>query len=189
MRKLLFFWAVSGAIALGPTGWAATQSVEPSLLGIPFGGELRLSPCPKNTDHAKAPCWIDKPFVHAASGAKLGYAFLPNPGGRPEWAAHAMFHLQLDRHNRVSVIKVETFHADNRLEIAESISRRFGKPARDELWRTDVAWANWRSPQGYAELRCTRECVAEFRTAAAQQAYDEENSARERRNAERPVAP
>lgn len=169
-----------------PNALAQPQS---SLLGIPFGGKLALSQCPTNTDRAKAPCWIDKPFLYKPTGSKSGYVHLPNSEERPEWAEHAVFQISLDKDARVQELIVNTFSPENRIQIAESISIRFGKPIRDELRRRDVSWASWRSSEAYVEMLCNDECRIEFRTPATQLAREAEMANRAKINAARPKAP
>lgn len=159
------------------------------LLGIPFGEKLALAQCPANTAKAKSPCWIDRPFLYKPTGSKSGYVHLPNAEERPEWAAHAMFEITQDKDGRVQELKVNTFSSDDRILVSESISKRFGKPFQNELRRSDVSWAYWRSAEGYVEMRCKDECWTEFRTPSAQAAREAELAERTRVNAARPKAP
>lgn len=168
---------------------AANAQSEKRLLGIPFGDTLIMGNCPSNTDNAKAPCWIGSPFIYKPTGAKLGSVHLPNPNGRPAWAAHVMFELMLDRQDKVQELKVRTFNEADRYKIAESISQRFGAPLEDQLRRSDVSWASWRSDEGHVEMRCKGECWIEFRTPSAQSAREAELRDREKLNAQRPKAP
>ena len=177
------------ATALATQCVAANVWAQAALLGIPFGEQLQLAQCPANTDKAKVPCWIDKPFLYKPTGSKSGYVHLPNSKDRPDWAAHAMFQIIQDKDGRVQELKVQTFSSKNRIQIAESISMRFGKPYEDELRRSDVAWAAWRSPQGHVEMRCKDECWTEFRTPTAQAELESELAERAKQNATRPKAP
>jgi hypothetical protein len=160
-----------------------------TLLGVPFGGVMKMKICPPNTDKSKDACWLSKPFVYAPTGAKLGSVHLPNPNSRPEWAAHVMFEVALDRQDRVQEITVHTFNDLDRYKIAESISQRFGAPHVDQLRRNEVSWASWKSEEGYVEMRCKDECWIEFRSPSAQAARDVEKREREKVKAERPKAP
>lgn len=159
------------------------------LLGIPFGEKLSIKACPFNTEKAKTPCWIDTPFVYKPTGEKLGSVYLPNPNSRPEWAAHVMFEVVVDRQDRVQELKVRTFSDSDRYKIAESIGQRFGVPREDQLRRNDISWASWKSEEGHVEMRCKGECRIEFRTPSAQTAREAELRKREKTNAERPKAP
>ena len=161
----------------------------PKLLGVPFGERLTLTQCPFNTNNAKAPCWIDKPFLYKPTGSKSGYVYLPNANERPEWAENVMFEISQDKDGKVQEIKVHTFRSQNKLQISESISKRFGKPMQDELRSSEASWAAWRSTEGSVEMRCTDECWIEFRTPVAQAEKEAELSARARANAARPKAP
>lgn len=159
------------------------------LLGIPFGERLSMKICPFNTDQVKVPCWINAPFVYKPTGAKLGSVHLPNPDGRPEWAANAMFKLTLDRQDKVQEIRVETFSDSDRSTIGESITQRFGIPLEDELRRSDGSWASWKSQDGYVEMKCKGKCWIDFRTPSAQAAREAEKHERENVNAKRPKTP
>jgi hypothetical protein len=185
-RASLIIAAVLATAVAAPNAMAQPQS---RLLGVPFGDKLALAQCPTNTDKAKAPCWIDRPFLYKPTGSKSGYVHLPNAEERPEWAAHAMFQISLDKDARVQELKVNTFSSQNKIQISESISKRFGRPIQDELRRSDVSWASWRSTEGYVEMRCKDECWIEFRTPTAQTARDAELAERAKVNAARPKAP
>jgi hypothetical protein len=171
--------------------FASSVHAQPSnrLLGIPFGEKLRLTQCPSDTQKATKPCWIEKPFYDKPTGAKLGYAFLPNPDSRPKWAAYAMFSLTLDKANVVQEIKVNTFDPAERFEIAQSISSRFGKSDDDRLKSSDVKVAYWSTKEGTAQIRCSKECWVEFRTPTAQAERNAEYAARQKADAVRPKAP
>jgi hypothetical protein len=183
------FATLCGFLLLGlPCAALGAQSSKP-VLGIPFGETLVMKICPFNTDKTKAACWIAKPFVHKPTGAKLGSIHLPNPNSRPEWAAYAAFEVTLDREDKVQEIKVHPIGEPDRYEIAKSISLRFGAPREDQLRRSDVSWASWKTDEGNVEMRCQRECWIEFRTPSAQSARDVEKRARDKSNAERPKAP
>ena len=167
----------------------ALSQPQSKVLGIPFGEKIALAQCPANTDKAKAPCWIDKPFLYKPTGSKSGYVHLPNAEERPEWAAHGMFEIIQDKDGRVQELKVNTLGSKNKIQIAQSISQRFGKAIQDELRRSDISWASWRSTEGYVEMRCKDECWVEFRTPAAQAAREAELAERAKVNAARPKAP
>ena len=167
----------------------ALAQPQSKLLGIPFGEKLPLAQCPAKTDKARSPCWIDRPFFYKPTGSKSGYVHLPNSEERPEWAAHAMFQIIQDKDGRVQELKVNTFSSKDRIQISESISKRFGTPIQSELRRSDVSWATWRSAEGHVEMRCRDECWIEFRTPAAQAARESELAERAKMNAPRPKAP
>lgn len=186
-RNLINF-LVAAALAQGFILDASAQQA-PTLFGVPFGSELALTECPENTDKAKRPCWVSQPFLHKPTGSKSGYVHLPKAQDRPEWAANVMFQLSQDRNGRVQEIKVRTFGSHNRIQIGESISKRFGKPTQDELRRSDVSWASWRSSEGAVEMRCGDECFIEFRTPPAQKSLEAELAERARANATRTKAP
>lgn len=158
------------------------------LLGIPFGEPLHLKICPFNTDTAKAPCWVSKPFV-AGSGHRLGSIHLPNANSRPDWAENVQFRVLLDRQDRVLEINVNTLTNTNRYEIADSISKRFGLPQEDQLRHAEISWARWKSLEGNVEMRCKDECWIDFRTPSAQAERETELRAREKSNAAKPKAP
>ena len=167
----------------------ASAQQAPTLFGVPFGSELALTECPENTDKAKRPCWVSQPFIYKPTGSKSGYVHLPNAQDRPEWTANVMFQLSQDRDGRVQEIKVRTFGSNNRIQIGESISKRFGKPTEDELRRSDVSWATWRSSEGAVEMRCGDDCFIEFRTPSTQKSLEAELAERARANSTRPKAP
>lgn len=183
------FTSLIGFLSLTLSCSALNAQSGKLLLGIPFGERLSMKTCPFNTDKAKSPCWIDAPFVYKPTGAKLGSVHLPNPDRRPEWAAHVMFKVTLDRQDRVQEISVQTFTDSDRYKIAESISQRFGTPREDQLRRSDISWASWKSQEGYVEMRCKGECWIEFRTPSAQTERETEQRDRERVSATRPKAP
>jgi hypothetical protein len=185
--KYIAVLSVASAVFFSLPSQAAGEG-EQSLLGVPFGGKLALAQCPSNTDHAKKPCWVDKPFT-AKDGTRLGSAHLPNPDQRPAWAAHAMFRLQIDKADRVQEIQVKVFNAAERFAIAESISKRFGQPRENALRRLGTSWASWSVEAGRVEISCADECWVEFRTPLAQAARDLEQAGREKVNANRPKAP
>jgi hypothetical protein len=142
------------------------------LLGIPFGDKLQLGRCGADTRNAKKPCWIDKPFFHKTAGTTSGYVFFPDADARPKWAARAMFSLVLDKVGTVQEIKVNTYAPAERFEIAQSISRRLGKPITDRLSSADSMAAYCRTNEGTAQIRCHNECWVEFRTLEAQAVQD-----------------
>jgi hypothetical protein len=100
-----------------------------------------------------------------------------------------MFELMLDKSGVVQEVKVNTFNAHERHDIAESISQRFGTPFENQLHRYDISWAKWRSPEGYVEMRCQAECWIEFRTPSAQAAREAGLAERAKSEAARPKAP
>lgn len=183
-QRRIFF-----AAALATQCVAADVLAQATLLGVPFGEKLQLVQCPAITDKARVPCWIDKPFLYKPTGSKSGYVHLPNSKDRPEWAAYAMFQILQDKDGRVQELKVNTFGSQGRAQISESISMRFGKPYQDELRRSDISWAAWRSPEGHVDMRCKEECWIEFRTPAAQAALKSELAERAKQNANRPKSP
>lgn len=185
-RTPLVVAAIVATTGISPGVLAQPQS---TLLGIPFGEKLSLSQCPANTDHAKSPCWIGRPFVYKPTGSRSGSVHLPNPAGRPDWAANATFQIQQDKDGRVQELKVQTFSSHNRLKIAESISRRFGSPIQNQLQRSGASWASWRSADGYVDMQCENECWIDFRTPASQAAREAELAERARLDATRPKAP
>lgn len=186
--QISLFKSLSVSLLLGLSCTAYAQSGK-LLLGIPFGERLIMKICPPNVDKAKEPCWISTPFVYKPTGSKMGSIHLPNPNTRPEWAVYAMFEALLDRQDRLQEIKVHTFNESERHKIADSISQRFGSPHENQLRRTDVSWASWKSSEGFVEMRCKGECWIEFRTPSAQAARDAEQRERELANTKRPKAP
>ena len=176
-------------LAVSVTVSNTSAQAQSRLLGIPFGEKLVLAQCPANTEKANTPCWIDRPVFYKQTGSKSGYVYLPNPKERPEWAAHVMFRISVDKDARVQELKVNTLNSQDRIQIAESISKRFGKPFEDELRRSDISWASWRSTEGHVEMRCKDECWIDFRTPAAQATREAEMAERAKVNAARPTAP
>lgn len=100
-----------------------------------------------------------------------------------------MFELMLDKSGVVREVKVNTFDAQQRHEIAASVSQRFGTPFENQLGRHDISWAKWRSQEGYVEMHCQTECWTAFRTPSAQAARETELAGREKVDAARPKAP
>ncbi|MFD1578434.1 hypothetical protein [Ramlibacter ginsenosidimutans] len=100
-----------------------------------------------------------------------------------------MFELTLDKASVVQAVKVHTFDSKARVEIAESISRRFGPPFESQLSSADLAWASWRSAEGSVGMHCSDECWIDFRTPSEQAEVDAEQADRARRDAARPKAP
>ncbi|MEN9374658.1 MAG: hypothetical protein RIR79_2210 [Pseudomonadota bacterium] len=186
--QISLFKLLSISLSLGLSCTVYAQSGK-LLLGVPFGEKLIMKTCPLNTDKAKEPCWIGSPFLYKPTGTKLGSIHLPNPDSRPEWAAHGMFEVSLDRQDKLQEIKVHLFSESDRHKIADSISQRFGSPHENQLRRTDVSWASWKSSEGSVEMRCKGECWIEFRTPSAQAAREAEQRDRELANAKRPKAP
>ncbi|WP_139826197.1 MULTISPECIES: hypothetical protein [Derxia] len=186
---MIRFAAQLAAIALAGIANTAEAQAGKQILGIPFGEPLRMQKCPSNTEAAKAPCWIDKPFIYKPTGGKLGSVHIPKPESRPEWAAHAWFELSLDRQDKVQQIKVEIFGPADRQQIASSISQRFGRPTENQLDRSDVSWVSWSTAEGRVEMRCQEKCWIEFRTPSEQLAREAEKRERERVNENRPKAP
>lgn len=180
--------AIVACATVGSAEVAVAQDVKP-LLGVPFGGVLKLTTrCPFNSDQSKVPCWIGEPFFYKPTGSTTGSVHLPGPDQRPAWAAHAMFKVTLDKAKRVQELQVRTFR-QNRKEIADSISLRFGAPHQNELKRADVGWAHWKSPEGTAAMNCSEDCLVTFRTTVAQAEYDAEMAERAKKDAARPKAP
>ncbi len=100
-----------------------------------------------------------------------------------------MFELTIDKVGSVQGIKVHTFSAEERHEIAQSIGMRFGVPIENQLNRPDVSWASWQSAEGHVSMRCQKECWIDFRTPSAQAALAAERDARAKKDAARPKAP
>jgi len=165
------------AIAMGET-----------VLGVPFGEKLSVAQCPVNTDDAESPCWVGKPFI-AKDGTRTGYVHLPFPDRRPAWAAYGLFQLHIDKADRVQEVKANIFKASARLQIAESISARFGTPKEIQLNKPDAGWASWKTDSAYIEMRCTSECWVEFRTPSAQARHELELAQRAKIDRARPVSP
>jgi hypothetical protein len=185
MHLIRLIIAAAFAISIA-TPYAAAQS---RMLGIPFGEKIVLTLCPINSEKSKVPCWIEAPFLFKPTGSKSGLVHLPMSEDRPEWAAHAMFRISLDKNSRVQELKVNTSSARNKSQISESISTRFGKPVQDELFRRDISSATWRSSEGFVEMRCKDECWIEFRTLQAQSERESELAERAKVNAARPKLP
>lgn len=183
-------WVRTGAVAAAVLASAAASAQEAKpLLGVPFGASFKLTTrCPFNSDQSKVPCWIGEPFFYKPTGSTTGSVHLPGPDQRPVWAGHAMFKVTLDKAKRVQELQVRTFW-QNRKEIADSISLRFGAPYQNELKRADVGWAHWKSPEGTAAMNCSEDCWVTFRTTAAQAEYDAEMAERAKKDAARPKAP
>lgn len=175
------------AVLWGAVAAISAQEVTP-LLGVPFGGPMKLTRCPFNTDQAKAPCWIGQPYVHKPTGSTSGSVYLPGADRRPEWAAYAMFEVTIDKAGKVQSMEVHTLR-QGRQKIADSISLRFGSPYKNELKRPDVGWAHWKSAEGTAEMNCSDECWITFRTPTAQADLDAELAERAKKDAGRPKAP
>ena len=104
-------------------------------------------------------------------------------------AANATFELTIGKSGTVQQLKVITFNSLDRFNIAESISRRFGEPQVDELRHSETSWANWRSPEGYVEMRCQRERWIDFRTPPSQASLEAELASRSKGDAARPKSP
>jgi hypothetical protein len=162
------------------------------VFGLPLGGKLKAQPhsCPTNTDKAKDICWIDKPFV-AANGDRLGSVHLPNPDGRPAWAAYATFSAQIAKDGVLEELKVRTFSAKEKHVIAQSLSSRFGLPNETTLPRNDAASATWARSEIFIYMLCDRSefCIVEFRSPKAQAEREREAAARRQKDSARPASP
>jgi hypothetical protein len=179
-RRFLLLVVLLGAGQAGAAGAL--------LFGIPWGEPISLRACPRLFLQSDRPCWLGEPFV-AGSGSKLGHVWLPDASVRPAWAEHATFKLTVDKLNRVQEIQVKTVTDLGRFEVAESISARFGMPARNNLSAFDIRSASWRSAEGTVEMLCKDSCWITFRTLAKQAALDAELAERRRRTEEKPKAP
>ena len=169
---------------------AASYAKAEGLLGLPFGDKLELRACPANSDKAKAPCWIDKPFFYKPTGAKLGYIHVPNPDSRPSWAAYAMFQITLDGDSKVQELRVEPVSREAHDEILSSVSIRFGAPKQSDRFDNGLSSASWRSSEGTANMYCSPgKCFVEFRTPKAQAEREAGMAAQRLKNAARPKAP
>ena len=168
---------------------SANPQTPKELLGVPFGSPISIARCPTNTAKALRPCWIGRPFIYKPTGSLYGHVYLPNSNQRPAWAANATFELTIGKSGVVQQLRVNTFNLLDRFNIAESISRRFGEPQVDELRHSETSWANWRSPEGYVEMRCQRERWIDFRTPPAQASLEAELASRSKGDAARPKSP
>ena len=178
------------ALALLPATAHAADAI--TVFGLPLGGKLKAQPhsCPTNTDKAKDICWIDKPFV-AANGDRLGSVHLPNPDGRPAWAAYAAFSAQIAKNGVLEELKMRTFSAKEKHVIAQSLSSRFGLPNETTLPRNDTASATWARSEIFIYMLCDRSefCIVEFRSPKAQAEREREAAARRQKDSARPTSP
>lgn len=162
-----------------------------TVFGLPLGGKLKAQPhsCPTNTDKAKEICWIDKPFV-ASNGDRLGSVYLPNPDGRPAWAAHAIFSAKIAKDGVLEELKVRPFSVKEKHVIAQSLSSRFGLPNETTLPRNDTASATWTRGDIFIYMLCDQSefCVVEFRSPKAQAEREREAAARRQKDSARPAS-
>ena len=176
---------MAGALVLGAAS-AAAETV--TVLGLPLGGKApAIRACPPNTDNAKTVCWVGAPFK--SKHGQMGSVHLPNPDGRPAWAAHASFEVSVDRAGQLERIRVSTVVAGNRSEIADSISSRWGQPNQSNLAQPGPASATWNKSDLTILMVCSGKCSVEFRSAAEQASREQEAEARKRVDADRPASP
>lgn len=174
-------------------GYAA--SPETTVFGIPIGGKLpqQLKVCPVSAlgsgASAKAMCWVDKPFKDK-DGTAIGDVVIPNPDGRPEWAAYATFKAGISKDGTLKWLNLTDINGSRKSEIANSISQRFGLPLETTLAQAGSSAAKWQSQSlGIQQICTARLCEVRFTSQAERDAEALAQEAVYRTKAARPATP
>lgn len=183
MRYLL------SSIALAIASTASAATTEPIIVfGVPIGGALKTIPklCPFDTDKAKTPCWVDRPYQHR-DGSQAGALHLPNAENRPKWAAYATFEVQITRQGVVDKLSAKVHSTRNLTEIQESIVGRFG-PSTTSTNSPKVISQTWARPDVHVKLLCSPGdfCAVELSSLAYRARYEREMEQRRATDAARP---
>ncbi|MEG0936555.1 MAG: hypothetical protein RSE32_08035 [Comamonas sp.] len=165
------------------------------VFGLPIGGKLsqQLKVCPSSAlgsgATAKAMCWVDKPFKDK-DGTAIGEVVLPNPDGRPEWAAYASFKAGIGKDGTLKWLNLTDINSSRKSEIANSISQRFGLPLETTLAQSAASSAKWLSQGvGIQQMCSDRLCEVRFTSQAERDAQSLAQDAIYRTNSARPATP
>jgi len=80
---------------------------------------------------------------------------LPNANERPPWATYVMFSMEISKSGELRNIGVSTHDNKDRVEIARSISSRFGEPqVLLPLANLEGSSLAWDTPQVHVRMTC-----------------------------------
>lgn len=168
---------------------------ETTVFGIPVGGKLsqQVKVCHASAlgsgAAAKAMCWVEKPFLDK-DGTAIGDVVLPNPDGRPEWAAYASFKAGIGKDRTLKWLSLTDINSSRKSEIANSISQRFGLPLETTLAQSDGPAARWLHQGVSIHQMCSnRQCEVRFTSQAERDAQRAAQDAVYRTKAARPATP
>lgn len=187
MLKIVTLLAIA---ASGMANAAGANSPVP-LLGLSLGGKFpQIKVCSFNQIGSdKTMCWVDQPFVY--KGQKSGTVNLPNSDARPKWAAHAGFHITLNKSGELDKLDVRSANADTREEIMKSLEARFGLPTTVTPLSERIQSAEWKKPPVFIRMLCSYSigCKVEFSSVQAYASLQSELSARAAKDSARPISP
>lgn len=185
-RATMLLRGVLAVVVLLAVG--GVQAAPVPVLGLPVGGKpakpLRL--CPDDPRVLEVACWFGVPSG-GERGGRSGLVYLPDPDGRPAWAAHAIFNATVAGDGRLErlTVKAPLDYETTRQGIVDSISARFGPPS----WPTQSR-AEWYRPGVHIQMTCiAKECTVIFDSARYSDERKRAAAVREARTANRPRSP
>ena len=179
-------------LSLAGPAWSAkidTQTPAVPVFGLPVGGLIGVvGVCPSDTDKSKTPCWVSAPYKHR-DGSRSGKIHLPNPDGRPKWAAHIMFDADVSKNGTLKRIIAKTFGSDGFVDIQESITKRFGIPTEGPILSASTYSAKWIRNDISIRMLCALGdfCTIDAASPAWWAAYQLELEERKKKDAARPT--
>lgn len=187
---------ISFAVAFWLSATLPASATEPvGVLGLPLGGKITPSKaCPqkRGTADYRLLCWVHSP-VNLSGGTKWGMLGVPGSDSRPKWAAYAMFDAHVTKDGTLDSFDVLTARDDQYQEIFDSVSRRFGQPARYSQSAAKVSTATWRTVDVEVRLECTpgAGCKTTFSHVSAQSrmATTRDEAIQRAKDAARPASP
>lgn len=170
-----------------------------TVFGYPLGGKMsppkRECTTDEITSAARSICWLGETFVHD-NGAKSGTVLLPNEDSLPAWAAYGSMSMRFSKEGMLDEITVTSRKSKSELqsiaiEIAQSITARFGSPSRANLLKGSSQYtAEWPRSDLHIGLSClVSRCTATFTSPKAQADFERWVDERKKAEKARPVSP
>ena len=164
-----------------------------TVLGIPLGGKLpyQVKICPSNADGLKEFCWTEKPGpVENGGDVKGGYLRVPNSDALPKWAVNGKFWVYVSKEGEFNGLNVYIDYAIDGRTIEQSITQRFGLPAKTTTTRSGLQ-SYWDRPNDIQiDLECGEGyCTVRFRSLRVVRGYKEHEAEIRKKDASRPVSP
>lgn len=183
------------AVLYASVQFATIAFAEPvTVLGLPLGGKPQPSvgqckglPGRKYTEQGL--CWVYS--RSDGKGGASGMLNVPNPDGRPKWAAYAEFKANVDKSGILTDFTVVARDASLADEIIDSIATRFGKPTASNSQPPTKWYAAWDKTEVAISVLCNVAdgCYVRFASAAVAAADRERIKARMKVDAARPISP
>lgn len=176
---------LTGAAQSADTG---TSGAPVPILGVSIGGQVgSIRTCPPDTSKSRVLCWVDTPYKHR-DGGRSGMIHLPNPDGRPKWAAYAIFEAEVSRKGDLERLNVRTHDAESLADIQGAITGRFGQPTTPPLRTARFYSAVWILKEISIRMRCVlgEYCTVDVASPAWWADYQAELEDRKKKDAARP---